>query len=123
MHPRTGDCVIGNLEYGELFERDRGLEGSRGKCSLLLLLLSLLLFLLFRSSKGEIGIDGKSEGDLKEGEDQRAFCCGCRKVDTQIARDKRAHNFHIFESIQLIKPLIVIIETFVLMFSASEKER
>ena len=65
----------------------------------------------------------KVRGDLKEGEDQRAFCCGCRKVDTQIARDKRADNFHICESIQLIKPLIVIIETFVSMFSASEKER
>ena len=32
IHPRTGDCVIGNLEYGELFERDRGLEGFRGSC-------------------------------------------------------------------------------------------
>ena len=28
----------------------------------------------------------KVRGDLKEGEDQRAFCCGCRNVDTQIAR-------------------------------------
>ena len=55
-----GDCVIGNLEYGELFERDRGLEGFRGKCPILLLL--LLLFLLFRGSKGGIGIDGKSGG-------------------------------------------------------------
>ena len=53
-----GDCVIGNLEYGELFERDRGLEGFRGKCPILL----LLLFLLFRGSKGGIGIDGKSGG-------------------------------------------------------------
>ena len=52
-----GDCVIGNLEYGELFERDRGLEGFRGKCPIL-----LLLFLLFRASKGGIGIDGKSGG-------------------------------------------------------------